>query len=197
LTQAGRLRHKTHQRPRFATTRRSALRRRIDFACKGGKTFIQGRTPLASTPIKFSHIPPVKHARRTWLKQAGALAGAASLPLLGVSAFTFAQSKLNGLPRIALVMGNTRYRDAPLKNPVNDAKAIANELQQTEFRVSLQLDAGRAQMSGAIQSFTDDLAKTKGVGLFYYAGHGAQLAWRNYLIPVDAAIEKHEVRRLG
>lgn len=134
-------------------------------------------------------------SRRDWLKQAAALAGAASLPLIGVSAFTFAQSKLTGLPRVALVIGNTRYRDAPLKNPVNDAKAIAGELQQTGFRVNLQLDAGRSQMSGAIQSFTDELAKTKGVGLFYYAGHGAQLAWRNYLIPVDAEIEKLEDMR--
>ena len=131
-------------------------------------------------------------SRRDWLKQAGALAGATALPLLGTTALSFAQTKLAGLPRIALVIGNTRYRDAPLKNPVNDAKAIANELQQTGFRVNLQLDAGRSQMSGAIQSFTDELTKTKGVGLFYYAGHGAQLAWRNYLIPVDASIEKLE-----
>ncbi len=137
----------------------------------------------------------ISHSRRDWIKQAGALAGAASIPLLGGSVLTFAQSKLAGLPRIALVIGNTRYRDAPLKNPVNDAKAIAGELQQTGFRVNLQLDAGRTQMSGAIQSFTDELAKTKGVGLFYYAGHGAQLAWRNYLIPVDAAIEKLEDMR--
>ena len=115
-------------------------------------------------------------SRRDWLKQAGALAGATALPLLGTTALSFAQTKLAGLPRIALVIGNTRYRDAPLKNPVNDAKAIANELQQTGFRVNLQLDAGRSQMSGAIQSFTDELTKTKGVGLFYYAGHGAQLA---------------------
>ena len=134
----------------------------------------------------------VRDARRLWLKQAGALTGAASLPLLGTSALSFAQSKLNGLPRIALVIGNTRYRDAPLKNPVNDAKAIAGELQQTGFTVNLQLDAGRAQMAGSIRSFGEDLARSKGVGLFYYAGHGAQLAWRNYLIPVDAVIEKLE-----
>ena len=134
-------------------------------------------------------------SRRDWIKQASALSGATALPLLGTTALSFAQTKLAGLPRIALVIGNTRYRDAPLKNPVNDAKAIANELQQTGFRVNLQLDAGRSQMSGAIQSFTDELAKTKGVGLFYYAGHGAQLAWRNYLIPVDASIEKLEDMR--
>ena len=89
-----------------------------------------------------------------------------------------------------MVIGNTRYHDAPLKNPVNDAKAIAAELQQTGFKVALLLDAGRAQMTTAIQTFGGDLAKSKGVGLFYYAGHGAQLAWRNYLIPIDAVIEK-------
>lgn len=72
---------------------------------------------------------PDRASRRDWLKQAGALAGAATIPLLGTTALSFAQTKLTGLPRVALVIGNTRYQDAPLKNPVNDAKAIAGELQ--------------------------------------------------------------------
>jgi uncharacterized caspase-like protein len=153
------------------------------------------KAPLDADAIDSRSSAPLLETRRDWLKQAGALAGVASLPLLGTSTLSFAQTKLNGLPRLALVIGNTRYRDAPLKNPVNDAKAIAGELQQSGFRVNLQLDAGRAQMNSAIQAFGDDLAKTKGIGLFYYAGHGTQLAWRNYLIPVDAVIEKLEDMR--
>ena len=47
-------------------------------------------------------------------------------------------------------------------------------------------------MIDAIGSFAGALGKSKGVGAFYYAGHGAQLAWKNYLIPVDAVIEKIE-----
>ena len=134
-----------------------------------------------------------QYARRLWLKQAGALAGASFLPQWAPD--VFAQSSLNALPRMALIIGNTKYAEAPLKNPANDAKAIAGELQKTNFKVNLLLDAGRNQMAEAIAAFSADLAKTKGVGMFYYAGHGAQLAWRNYLIPVDAVIEKLEDMR--
>ena len=127
------------------------------------------------------------------MKQTGALAAASALPLWTPSGL--AQSTLNALPRLALIIGNTRYAESPLKNPANDAKAIANELQKTNFKVNLLLDAGRNQMAEAIAAFSTDLARTKGVGMFYYAGHGAQLAWRNYLVPVDAVIEKLEDMR--
>lgn len=99
---------------------------------------------------------------------------------------------VNALPRHALVIGNTRYEDMPLKNPGNDAAAIGAALKKFGFNVNIQLDAGRAQMAEAIRAFGGELARSKGVGLFYYAGHGVQLAWRNYLVPVDAAIERIE-----
>jgi hypothetical protein len=129
-------------------------------------------------------------ARRRWLQQTGTLVTSAALPLWISGSSAQSSTALNTLPRSALVIGNTRYADAPLKNPANDARAIAGELEKLAFKVNVQLDAGRAQMTGAIQAFGSELAKVKGVGLFYYAGHGAQLAWRNYLIPVDAAIDK-------
>jgi hypothetical protein len=134
-------------------------------------------------------------SRRRWLKQAGLLASSATLPLWIPGSSAQSDSALSTLPRTALVIGNTRYAQAPLKNPVNDAKAIGGELQKLGFKVDLLLDAGRAQMTNSIQAFGGALAKVKGVGLFYYAGHGAQLAWRNYLIPVDAEIDKLEDMR--
>ena len=100
--------------------------------------------------------------------------------------------KLVRVPKIALVIGNAKYPESPLKNPVNDARGIADELKALGFDVNLKLDAGRKDMIAAIQAFGADLVKKKGVGMFYYAGHGAQLAWKNYLIPVDAEIEKIE-----
>jgi uncharacterized caspase-like protein len=103
-----------------------------------------------------------------------------------------APSTLNAIPRIALVVGNAKYRDAPLKNPINDAQSITNELQKVGFKVTTQLDVGRTALVSAIEKFSAELAKSKGVGMFYYAGHGAQLGWRNYLIPVDAEIDKLE-----
>ncbi len=47
-------------------------------------------------------------------------------------------------------------------------------------------------MAAAIRDHVQMLAAKKAVGLFYFAGHGVQLAWRNYLIPVDAAVRKLE-----
>ena len=77
-----------------------------------------------------SHVQKARqqrqYSRRRWLKQTGALAAASALPLWVPSGF--AQSTLNALPRLALIIGNTRYAETPLKNPANDAKAIAGEL---------------------------------------------------------------------
>ncbi|MDB5809109.1 MAG: peptidase caspase catalytic subunit p20 [Betaproteobacteria bacterium] len=137
----------------------------------------------------------LEQARRRWLKQAGLLASSATLPFWIPDASAQSDSALSTLPRTALVIGNTNYSQSPLRNPVNDAKAIGGELQKLGFKVDLLLDASRAQMASSIQAFGGTLGKTKGVGLFYYAGHGAQLAWRNYLIPVDADVQKLEDMR--
>ncbi|MBK8064212.1 MAG: caspase family protein [Betaproteobacteria bacterium] len=99
---------------------------------------------------------------------------------------------LAALPRRALVIGNDRYRDAPLKNPVNDARAIRAELEAVDFSVSTALDATLEQMRERIEAYGRELARDKAVGLFYFAGHGIQLSWRNYLLPVDTVIDKLE-----
>ncbi|MBI1964648.1 MAG: caspase family protein, partial [Betaproteobacteria bacterium] len=99
------------------------------------------------------------------------------------------QGSLNSLPRQALVIGNSRYKETPLRNPASDANAMAGALERIGFDVALLLDAGRDQMRNAIQTYGDSVAKRSAVGLFYFAGHGVQLAWRNYLIPVDAVVD--------
>ncbi|MGE0388212.1 MAG: caspase domain-containing protein [Gammaproteobacteria bacterium] len=92
---------------------------------------------------------------------------------------------------MALVIGNSAYKGAPLKNPVNDARAMAKALAGTGFEVLLVEDAGRAGMHRAIRDFGDSLLRG-GVGLFYYAGHGMQVRNRNYLVPVDVEIERED-----
>ena len=93
--------------------------------------------------------------------------------------------------RLALVFGNSAYRDAPLTNPGNDARAMSSLLNQAGFTVDSHLDATRTSMIAAIEKFGAAIQRpeTKQV-LFYYAGHGVQLDWRNYLLPVDAVVEK-------
>jgi uncharacterized caspase-like protein len=95
--------------------------------------------------------------------------------------------------RVALIVGNSAYRDSPLVNPVSDARAVAGLLAQAGFTVDSRLNATRTDMLAAIERFgaAAKNSETKLV-VFYYAGHGAQLDWRNYLLPVDAVVEKQE-----
>lgn len=97
--------------------------------------------------------------------------------------------QLQRLPKVALIIGNSKYKEAPLKNPANDAKAIGESLTGLGFEVTLHLDTPKAAMDTAITAYVNTLATRKCVGLFYYAGHGIQLAWKNYLLPVDANID--------
>lgn len=93
--------------------------------------------------------------------------------------------------RMALVIGNAGYKDAPLKNPVNDARAVAEALKKSGFNVTRLEDATRAQMREAIRAFGARIAEG-GVGLFYFAGHGMQVKGRNYLVPVGADIAQED-----
>jgi hypothetical protein len=92
-------------------------------------------------------------------------------------------------PRRALVIGNSRYAVGPLRNPANDASAIAEELRSQGFEVTLGLDLRREEMVQLVAGYGQALARAKPVALFYFAGHGIQLAWRNYLVPVDAVLK--------
>lgn len=128
---------------------------------------------------------------RRHLLKAGIATGSlfGSMPYALVWAQSEGTLKLLRLPKIALVFGNSKYKDAPLKNPSNDAKAIGKALTDAGFSVTARLDASRADMTAAIDAFLKELAAKKCVGLFYYAGHGVQLAWKNYMLPVDADID--------
>lgn len=93
--------------------------------------------------------------------------------------------------RIALVIGNGAYGSAPLANPVNDARDMAESLRRCGFGVARLENATRNQMATALRDFGDQLLRG-GVGLFYYAGHGMQVQGRNYLIPVNADIQRED-----
>ncbi len=85
--------------------------------------------------------------------------------------------------RVALIIGNSQYASAPLKNPVNDAQDMGNTLATLGFDVDVYQDLNRKQMRSAIRKFGEKLKKSD-VGLFFYAGHGIQIKGKNYLIPI-------------
>jgi uncharacterized caspase-like protein len=97
------------------------------------------------------------------------------------------KQEVAGEARNALVIGNSAYANGPLRNPVNDARAMAKALGEAGFHVQLVEDASQAAMQRAVRTFGNRIAKG-GIGLFYYAGHGLQVRGRNYLVPVNADI---------
>ena len=90
--------------------------------------------------------------------------------------------------KIALVIGNSDYKISPLKNPVNDARLIADILSEAGFKVLKHEDINQKQMKKAINSF-GRLLDTADIGLFYFAGHGVQFNGKNFLVPVNAQIQ--------
>jgi hypothetical protein len=118
------------------------------------------------------------------------VAGVAALSILGWIATAAAE------PRTALVIGNARYSYAPLANPTNDASDIAAVLRQAGFEVMLRADADRHTMKDAVRAFGSALRSKGGVGLFYFAGHGAQISGENYIVPVGEPIaDDHMLKR--
>jgi formylglycine-generating enzyme required for sulfatase activity len=114
--------------------------------------------------------------------------------LLSVFAMLILAAPALAEPRIALVIGNSKYSgDLPkLANPANDADLMATTLKGLGFDVQRVQDADLTRMKRAIIDFGTKLQNAGGsaVGLFYYAGHGVQIAGENYLVPVNANIQK-------
>jgi uncharacterized caspase-like protein len=111
-----------------------------------------------------------------------ALAAAA---LLMVCQPAFAQK------RVALVLGNSAYQNvAQLANPVNDSARIASTLKDAGFDiVDSRHDLPAAETRRALRDFADR-ARDADIAVVYYAGHGIEVDGANYLIPVDAKLER-------
>ncbi len=91
--------------------------------------------------------------------------------------------------RVALIIGNSAYPgDMALANPANDAKDMAATLRNMGFSVIEVTNADKASMTDAIAKAGKNLQGKRGVGMLFYAGHGLQLDWRNYMVPVDAKL---------
>src|ERR1700676_2500879 len=93
--------------------------------------------------------------------------------------------------RVALVIGNSNYQSvARLGNPANDASAMTETLKGAGFDfVDTRRDLKTSEMRRALRDFSDK-ARDADVAVVYYAGHGIEVDGTNYLIPVDAVLER-------
>jgi formylglycine-generating enzyme required for sulfatase activity len=95
--------------------------------------------------------------------------------------------------KLALVIGNGAYPSNALKNPVNDAAAMARTLRALGFDdVTERRDLNRRQMRQEIDKFVAKINKGD-MAWVYYAGHGVQANERNYIIPVDFMGEESDL----
>ena len=91
--------------------------------------------------------------------------------------------------KIALVIGNSDYENAPsLKTPKNDAVAMTAMLEGLGFTVVSGTDLGKRELEKKVRDFVQG-TKNAEIALFFYAGHGIQVAGKNYMLPIDAALK--------
>jgi hypothetical protein len=101
-----------------------------------------------------------------------------------------AERKKNTPPTIfasrkALLIGNDSYKYAePLKNAREDARAMAAELKNFGYEVTLRLDQSQKEMQATLRDFRENVMEGDEV-LFYFSGHAVEIDGKNYLTPID------------
>jgi uncharacterized caspase-like protein len=107
-----------------------------------------------------------------------------------LSNWLFSQSAI-AEKRVALVMGNSAYQNVSrLANPGNDSEAMSATLKNAGFDVvDLKLDINANAMRRALRDFSRNV-RDADIAIVYYAGHGIEIDGTNYVIPVDAVLER-------
>ena len=91
--------------------------------------------------------------------------------------------------RVALLIGNAAYREAALRDPVDDVAAMWATLTAAGFdAVIARTDLDRTGMLQALRSFEDVVAGAD-IGVVFYSGHGIEFRGQNYLLPIDARLD--------
>ncbi len=119
-----------------------------------------------------------------------------AMPAAVVAAVVAAAGAASAQPatesRLALVIGNSSYKQSPLPNAVPDARLMEAVLKESGFEVIKAENATLRDMRRLVRDFGDRLSRSGGVGLFYYAGHGVQVRGDNYLVSVDSDIRNED-----
>ena len=113
-----------------------------------------------------------------------------ALPLCLLVFLSAAVAETRAKDRVALVFGMAGYQNiTALRNTVNDARALAETLEEIGFHVDIRMDATRDEALAALEDFAFD-AETADIALIYFAGHGVSVQGTTFLIPVDAKVRE-------
>ncbi len=93
--------------------------------------------------------------------------------------------------KVAFIVGNATYNSGPLLNPVNDARAVAKALVGLGFEVTVKENFSVRDIGSIYREFRAKLPR-KGIGLFFYAGHGVQFKGQNFFPAIDAELAGEE-----
>jgi uncharacterized caspase-like protein len=122
-----------------------------------------------------------------------------SLDMAKAAAAAFDSRMASKPSRLALVIGNGHYPDAnaPLSQPINDARALTAALRREGFDVDVVEDASKDDITSAVDRLQARI-NPQSVVMLFFGGYGVQAGRESYMIPVDAAIWKEsDVRRQG
>jgi formylglycine-generating enzyme required for sulfatase activity len=113
----------------------------------------------------------------------------ASLALIAFAGLAQTQtaSAQGDVPRVALVIGNGAYTDAPIEDAVGGARAVADVLRQGGFKVLYLENARRDDIERGLATFGQTL-KRGAIGIIYYSGHAVQYQGHNFLVALDSKI---------
>ena len=111
--------------------------------------------------------------------------------LMALMALMLAGAALAAEKRVALVIGNAAYKQGPLGNPVNDARAMKERLSALGFDVVLRENLKTREIGATYREFRSKIVPG-GTALVFYAGHGVQFKGENYFPAVDAEIASEE-----
>ena len=113
---------------------------------------------------------------------------------LALMCFALAAAANTG-ERYAFVVGNGAYVGAAkLANPANDARAVAAKLTELGFETTLLIDPTHTETISTFSAFSDDIRGAE-LALFYFAGHGVQVAGGSFLLPTDVLVESEATLR--
>lgn len=127
-----------------------------------------------------------------WVRRSMLRAGVAAVSAIAFPSVWSQRSKPQpDDSRMALVIGNADYRTKPLRNSVNDARAVASAMRDVGFSLIMRENASQATMIDAMKEFWLRSRRSE-ARVLYFSGHGMQHRGKNYLLPVDTLIEQQD-----